>query len=130
MATTDSTPDDAASHRNTLLRGMRRRKSQVAPYQADSRNSSVPIPTMTSQARCTMFTSRTVGRSSGGTLSSPSTTVDRPVLGSDSHDARPGIGSPPDTVPSSFRRPSSVSGTSELVVGTSSMAANLTGWFS
>jgi hypothetical protein len=50
------------------------------------------------------------------------------VLGSDSHEANPGIGMPPLTVPSSLSRPSSVSGTSLLVVGTSSIAANLTGW--
>ena len=35
---------------------------------------------------------------------------------------------PPDTVPSSLRWPSRVSGTSLLVVGTSSIAANFTGW--
>ena len=35
---------------------------------------------------------------------------------------------PPLTVPSSFSRPRSVSGTSLAVSGTSSMAANLTGW--
>ena len=51
------------------------------------------------------------------------------MLGSDSHDARPGIGIPPLTVPSALSRPSSRSGTSELVVGTSSITANLTGWF-
>ncbi len=51
-----------------------------------------------------------------------------PVLGSDSHDARPGISIPPVTSPSELSRPSSVSGTSLDVSGTSSMAANLTGW--
>ena len=51
-----------------------------------------------------------------------------PSAGSDSHDAKPGIGMPPVTVPSSLRWPNSVSGTSLLVSGTSSMAANLTGW--
>ena len=55
-----------------------------------------------------------VGRSSAGTVSRPWTTVALPVLGSDSHEARPGIGMPPVTVPSSFRWPSSVSGTSLL----------------
>ena len=39
-----------------------------------------------------------VGRSSAGTASRPCTTVDVPVLGSDSQDARPGIGIPPLTV--------------------------------
>ena len=43
--------------------------------------------------------------------------------GISSHDAKPGIGMPPLTVPSSLRCPSNVSGTSLLVVGTSSMAA-------
>ena len=75
-----------------------------------------------------MLTCRTVGRSSSGTVSKPCTTVARPVLGSESHDANPGIGMPPLTVPSSLRRPRMVSGTSLLVVGTSSIAANLTGW--
>jgi hypothetical protein len=61
-------------------------------------------------------------------VSRPWTTVDSPVLGSDSHEARPGIGMPPVTVPSWLRWPRRVSGTSLLVSGTSSMAANLTGW--
>ena len=51
-----------------------------------------------------------------------------PSLGSESHEANPGIASPPDTVPSELRWPSSVSGTSLDVSGTSSMAANFTGW--
>ena len=51
-----------------------------------------------------------------------------PVLGSDSHDARPGILIPPVTSPSELSWPRSVSGTSLDVSGTSSMAANLTGW--
>ena len=83
---------------------------------------------MTSHARWTMLIWRMVGRSSAGTVSSPCTTVALPVLGSDSHEASPGIGMPPLTVPSSLRWPSRVSGTSLLVVGTSSIAANLTGW--
>ena len=88
----------------------------------------MPTPTMMSQARWTTFTWRFVGRSSAGTESSPWMTVARPVLGSDNHDARPGMGTPPTTCPSELRWPSSVSGTSLLVVGTISMAANLTGW--
>ena len=55
-------------------------------------------------------------------------TVLEPSLGSDSHDARPGILIPPVTSPSELSRPSNVSGTSLDVSGTSSMAANLTGW--
>ena len=51
-----------------------------------------------------------------------------PSRGSDSHDASPGIGIPPLTVPSSLRWPNNVSGTSLDVSGTSSMAANFTGW--
>ena len=50
---------------------------------------------MTSHARWTTLTSGMVGRSLAGTLSSPCTTVDVPVLGSDSQEARPGIGIPP-----------------------------------
>ena len=128
MQMTARTPEAAAARRNHLLAGILRRNIQLAPYHTDSRNSSVPRPTMTSQARWTMLTWRTVGRSSAGTVSSPCTTVARPVLGSDSHEASPGMGMPPLTVPSSLSRPSSVSGTSLLVVGTSSIAANLTGW--
>ena len=51
-----------------------------------------------------------------------------PVAGSDNHDASPGMGIPPLTVPSELRWPSSVSGTSLDVCGTSSMAANFSGW--
>ena len=58
----------------------------------------------------------------------PWTTVERPVLGSDNTEANPGIGIPPLTVPLSLSWPRSVSGTSLPVVGTSSIAANLTGW--
>ena len=83
---------------------------------------------MTSQARWTVLTWRVVGRSSAGTVSRPWTTVSLPVDGSESHDARPGISIPPLTVPSSLRCPSNVSGTSSVVSGTSSMAANFTGW--
>ena len=90
------------ARRNDRLVGIRRRNSQLAPYQSDSRNSSVPRPTMTSQARWTTLTSEIVGRSPAGTLSRPCTTVAVPVLGSDSHEARPGIGIPPATVPSEF----------------------------
>src|SRR3954451_2438866 len=122
------TPEAAAARRNHLLGCIQRRNTQLAPYHAANRNRSVPRPTMTSHARWTMLTCRTVGRASAGTVSSPCTTVDRPVLGSDSHEANPGMGMPPLTVPSSLRRPNSVSGTSLLVVGTSSIAANLTGW--
>ena len=51
-----------------------------------------------------------------------------PVLGSDSHEASPGIRMPPVTSPSELSCPSSVSGTSLSVSGTSSMAANFSGW--
>ena len=91
---------------------------------------------MTSHARWTVLTCEIVGRSSGSTsvscdpcgMSSPWTTVAVPSVGSDSHDAKPGILIPPVTSPSEFSLPSSVSGTSLSVTGTSSMAANLVGW--
>ena len=88
----------------------------------------MPSPTITSQARCTTLTSWIVGRSSAGVSSRPWTTVDVPVLGSDRNEARPGIGMPPTTSPSELRCPSSTSGTSLLVLGTISIAANLVGW--
>src|SRR3954454_19630864 len=125
---TASTPEAAVIHRKGLFSGIRRRKTQVSQYQADSRNSSVPIPTMTSHARCTVLVCWIVGSWSAGTEFSPWTMVDLPVAGSDNQDARPGMGMPPLTVPLSFRCPRIVSGTSLLVVGTSSIAANLTGW--
>ena len=50
------------------------------------------------------------------------------MLGSDSQDASPGIGIPPVTVSSALRWPSNVSGTWACVWGTSSMAANFSGW--
>ena len=55
-------------------------------------------------------------------------TVSVPVLGSDSHDASPGIGIPPLMSPSALRWPSNVSGTSLDVSGTISIAANFIGW--
>ena len=88
----------------------------------------MPRPTIMSQARWTVLTSETVGRSSSGTVSRPSTTVLVPVLGIRQPRGRPGIRIPPVTSPSALSRPSSVSGTSLAVSGTSSMAANLTGW--
>ena len=83
---------------------------------------------MMSHARWTTLTSLMVGRSLAGTEFSPCTTVDLPVWGSDNQEARPGIGIPPVTVSLELRWPSRVSGTSLAVCGTSSMAANLTGW--
>ena len=83
---------------------------------------------MTSQARWMTFTSAVVGSSSAGTMLRPSTTVLVPGRGSDRIEARPGIGMPPVTVPLLLRWPNSVSGTSLVVWGTISMAANFTGW--
>ena len=82
---------------------------------------------MTSHARCTTFTSRVVGRVLAGNESSPLITVLVPSAGSDRIDASPGIAMPPLTVPSEFRCPNNVSGTSLDVFGTSSMAANFVG---
>ena len=98
--------------RNSLLCGMSLRKIQVAQYQTASRNSSVPSPTMTSHARWTTLACRYVGRSSSGNELSPWITVAVPSVGSDSHEAKPGIGMPPTTSPSELRWPNSVSGTS------------------
>ena len=129
MQTIAATPAHEAMRRNSLLRGMSRRKIQHTQYHADSRNSSVPRPTMTSHARWTVLTCEIVGRSSRrARVSRPWTTVLVPSLGSDSHEASPGIRIPPVTSPSALSRPSSVSGTSLSVSGTSSMAANLIGW--
>ena len=51
-----------------------------------------------------------------------------PSVGSESHEAKPGMAMPPTTSPSEFRCPNNVSGTSLVVSGTSSMAANFIGW--
>src|SRR3954453_11836982 len=98
MVTTASTPEAAERVKKTLLISNRRRIAQNAPYHSASRNSAVPRPTITSQARWTTFTSSTVGHSSAGTLWRPLTPVDFPVLGSESHEPSPGIGIPPLTV--------------------------------
>ena len=95
-------PATDAKRRNQRLRGIRRRNSQHSQYHAASRNNSVPRPTMMSQERCTVLICEIVGRSSGGTsvscdpcgMSSPWTTVAVPSVGSDSHEARPGIADP------------------------------------
>ena len=86
------------------------------------------MPTIRSQARCTTLTSWIVGRSLAGVSSSPWMTVEVPWLGSDRIEARPGIGNPPTTSPSELRCPKSTSGTSLLVLGTISIAANFVGW--
>ena len=99
--TTASTPAggrDAAG--TTWSVGIRRRKTQMAAYQTDSRNSSVPSADHDVPARGGRRWSP--GRSAGrrrARCPGPCTTVALPVLGSDSHDARPGIGIPPLTVP-------------------------------
>ena len=85
--------------RNHLLLGMSLRKIHDAHHHRVSRNSRVPRPTITSHARWTTLTSWSVGRSAAGVSSSPWMTVDVPVLGSDNHEARPGIGRPPTTSP-------------------------------
>src|SRR5436190_8095346 len=103
MVTTASTPEQAARTRNGLFIGIRRRNTQLAPYHSESRNSRVPSPTITSQARWTTLVSCTVGRSPTGTVSRPFTTVDLPVLGSDSAEARPGTGTPPTTLSDELR---------------------------
>src|SRR3982751_4588187 len=92
IVTTASAPEPAVTHRKSLLPGIRRRKIQDSQYQPDSRNSSVPRPTMMSQARCTVLTCPMVGSWSGGTVFRPCTIVDVPVAGSDNQEARPGIG--------------------------------------
>ncbi len=128
MVITASTPVVAEIRRNHLLLGMSRRKIHAAHHHSVSRNSRVPRPTIRSHARWVTFTSWLVGRSAAGISSSPWMTVDVPVLGSDRIEASPGIGMPPTTSPSELRWPNSTSGTSLLVVGTISIAANLVGW--
>ena len=97
MQTIAATPAPDAMRRNHRLLGMSRRKIHDTQYQTDSRKSSVPRPTMMSHARWTVLTWEMVGRSSAGTVSRPWITVLVPSLGSDSHDASPGISIPPLT---------------------------------
>ena len=85
------------------------------------------MPTITSQARWTVLASRVVGRSSSGKLSRPWITVFAPSPGSESQEARSGMGMPPVTSSWALSRPSRVSGTWLSVCGTSSMAANFVG---
>src|SRR5690348_10284279 len=106
IETTDAIPAIDAARRNHLLFGMLRWNNHDAPYQSESRSNAVAIPTIRSQARCTVLTCASVGSSFAGTVFRPWTTVFLPVRGSDNHDARPGILIPPVTVPSEFRRPS------------------------
>ena len=82
---------------------------------------------MTSQARWVTLTIAVVGRFCAGIALRPITTVDVPVAGSDRIEARPGMGMPPATWPCEFRWPNRISGTSLLVGGTISMAANFAG---
>ena len=65
IVTTEATPATVAMRRNHRLRGMRRRNAQLAPYHIDNSSSSVPSPTIMSQARCTVLTSESVGWSAG-----------------------------------------------------------------
>src|SRR3954468_11858573 len=112
---TDSTPAAVASRRKGLFVSSFRRKTQLPRYHSDSRKSRLPSPTMTSQPRWTTLTSATVGSDADGTELSPWTTVDFPVRGSDSQDARPGILMPPTSWYDEFRWPSRISGASLVV---------------
>ena len=103
MVITDSTPAAAAIQRKSLLFGIRFLNTHDAKYQSERRKRKVPRPTITSHARCTTSTSALVGRSSSGNASRPWMTVLVPSVGSDRIEARPGIGMPPSTSPSSFR---------------------------
>src|SRR5262245_8973114 len=96
-------PAADAHNKNSFDCGMRRLKIQVPQYQSDSKKRSVARPTITSHARWTVLTSLSVGRSAEGVLSSPCTSVFFPVLGSESHDASPGMRMPPVTVPFEFK---------------------------
>ena len=97
---------------------MSRRKSQDSPYQTrqqDQQRAEADHDVPGQVDGVDLGDRRLVVH--GDACSSPCTTVFLPVLGSDSHEARPGIGRPPVTVPSELRWPSSVSGTSLVVFG-------------
>ncbi len=115
MVITEATPAPAASRRNHLLCGARRRKIHDTQYHAANRHSRVPRPIMMSHDRCTTFTSEIVGSSAAGSMLRPFTTVLVPVFGSDRIEASPGMGMPPLTVPLLLRCPNRVSGTSLVV---------------
>src|SRR5207249_9171033 len=112
---------------NQLVCGKLRRTSHDSAYQTASRLSNEPMPIMTSHARCTTLACALVGWESAGKALRPCTTVDFPVVGSESHDANPGMAMPPTTSLFELRWPNNVSGASFCVWGRSSIAANLVG---
>ncbi len=125
MATIVATPEIATARRNHGVCGMSRFRHQTKPNQSPSAISAEPMPTMVSNARCSRVLAG--GRSSGGTESSPITSVS--VLQPTRNESRPGMPMPHLT-PSSVQIPPMYSVTSECVCWTHSIAANLIGWSS
>ena len=79
---------------------MSRLRHQEMPNHSPSAISTVPIPTIVSKAQCSSVFAG--GRSSGGTVSSPVTSVS--VLQPTRNESSPGIPMPPFT-PSDVQRP-------------------------
>ena len=109
--------------------GMSRRKIQHEPVpDRQAGTAAVPMPDHDVPREVDRVDLR--GSSAGrrpGPSRAPRSRCSCRSFGSESHDASPGIVIPPVTVPSEFRWPSSVSGTSLSVFGTSSIAANFVG---
>src|SRR3954452_21261985 len=122
-ATIPDTPESAQARRNHFVCGMSRLRHQAQPSQAPKPISSVQIPTIVSNAQCSIVLAG--GRSAGGTESSPVTCV--LVLQPTRNESKPGIPIPPFT-PLDVQWPKMYSVTSVDVFGTHSIAANLTGW--
>src|SRR5690348_17521625 len=90
---TAAMPDTAVARRNQRDCGKSRLRDQPIASQSASRISSEQIPTMESNAQCSIVS--TGGRSEGGTLSSPVTFV--LVLQPTRNESKPGIPIPPFT---------------------------------
>ena len=86
-ATIAATPETATARRNQGVFGMSRRRHHAMPNHSPSPISTVQIPTIASKAQCSSVFAG--GRSSGGTVSSPVTSVS--VLKPTRKESSPGI---------------------------------------
>src|SRR5437660_2888910 len=125
MPTYDPTPASAAALKNHTERGRSRVRIHATAYHRVSRHAIEPSPTITSNARCTMLASTTLGRASALKVERPRTTVsgEKPA----SSELSVGIDNPNTTRPSPPKMPPRTSGLWLCVVHVISIAANLAG---
>ena len=100
IAITVATPETATARRNHFVCGKSRLRHHAMPSHSPRTISIVPIPTIVSNAQWSIVLAG--GRSSGGTVSRPITSVS--VLQPTRKESKPGMPMPPLT-PSGVQRP-------------------------